>query len=72
MRNLNSDERKGALSVECHPYSQRYRENAARQMELAREGATISEVKTFKLQQEKKDFPFWDQGKTLTLIKEVN
>ena len=70
VNNLNLDERKGALSVECHPYSQRYKYNAARQMDLARKGATSMKVRTFQLQQEKKDFPFWDQNKTLTLITE--
>ena len=66
---FNKDERKWALAIKCHPYSKRHKQNDTQQKELVRSGATTEEVNAFKLQQEQKDFPFWNQIKGSTFMK---
>ena len=66
---FNADERKWALSIDSHPYRERYKRTLDKRYELSRSGATDEELKEFERQQEEKDFPSWNQTETLTPIK---
>ena len=71
IENLNSYERKFALSLQFHPYHLRYKHKAETQMHLARTGTPTQEIKDFEAKQEQQDFPFWNKSKRIKFITET-
>lgn len=69
VNNLNTYERKSALAMTFHPYHHRYKRNAETQMHLARIGSSKTEIKAFKKDKEKRDYP-WDTSEPFTFIEE--